>query len=191
MLLVPFAFAGSLTIQGDAARVNEAALRADVAPYAFDTVVLIDTTKPTLAGLSADAAALKTSEHVLVIAVDPEDRHTDVVFGSGVGVAAGDFDDVREAGNDAFKAGKWTDGVAAIAASAASPTHWAALERTATTYALWAIIGGIAILSFATRGRGGRFGRSPPGGGYAGDWESGGGGSDVGGGDSGHSGGSW
>jgi hypothetical protein len=188
LLLLSTALAGTLVIRDDANVLPPAAsdtLRHEVAGYRFDTIVLTETQAASLAGLQGDAARLRTSENQLVIAVDPEHRHTDVEFGSDVGVRKASFDAVRAAGDASFRAGDWAAGVSAIAQAAAHPPA----SFGASDVFIVVLGAGFIVLCilYSDRLRPARgFGTSSDS-----AWSSGDSGGGSGGGDSGSSGGSW
>lgn len=85
----------------------------------FDLKIAIVSTD-SRAALDARVASMVTSSNTLAIGIDPTHHYTFTHFGVGTGVPRDRYQDIARSGNGEFKAGRWGDGVLAIASNAAA-----------------------------------------------------------------------
>lgn len=121
------AMAGGVTVRDQAHVLSSgdvARLSSDAAPWPFDLHVLT-AVFPTRDLLEDQAHQWVDSPRAVVVAVDPQNHHVVVRFGTGTGVHGGDFDSLAKAGNAHFRSGDWVDGIEAIGVRAYASTQTA------------------------------------------------------------------
>lgn len=91
--------------------------RINAATSAFDVKVVVASTG-SRGELDATVGRLMNSANTVAIGVDPIHHYTFTHFGTGAGIASGDYQTIARAGNGEFKAGHWEQGIEAIIASA-------------------------------------------------------------------------
>ncbi len=161
------AFAGTLQVRDEAhvlSASDRGALQSVVGGAPFDARLVLTSAYPSAPDLSRYVGSLVAEPDMVVVGVDPEHHHVQVHFGTGSGVPRSAWPSIERAGNDAFRAGEWESGAAAIfrAASgavgdgaqapgpAATPAAHSRLVPVMVFVGLAAVVG-IAALSFARR----------------------------------------
>lgn len=91
--------------------------RINAATSSLDVKVVLASTG-SRAELDSMAGRLVNSANTVAIGVDPIHHYTFTHFGTGAGIASGDYQTIARAGNGEFKAGHWEQGIEAIIASA-------------------------------------------------------------------------
>lgn len=113
--------AGTVQVRDDAdllTPVQEAALRASGARYAFDARVLTTTRFSSRADFDRHVAAQLAGANMVVVGIDPAHRWTSVHFGTATRVARERFAVVENAGDRYFRGARWDEGFEAILSAA-------------------------------------------------------------------------
>jgi hypothetical protein len=111
------AYAGAVHVRDEAHALSAddvARLRSIVAPAPFDARIAVTSEYPDAQDLSRYAGSLVNEPKMIVVALDPQHRHVQVHFGTGVGIARSEWPAIEQAGTPAFRRGDWEGGVAAI-----------------------------------------------------------------------------
>lgn len=91
--------------------------RINAATSSLDVKVVLASTS-SRGELDSMVGRLVNSANTVAIGVDPIHHYTFTHFGTGAGIASGDYQTIARAGNGEFKAGHWEQGIEAIIASA-------------------------------------------------------------------------
>jgi hypothetical protein len=153
------AFAGTLQLRDEAGLFDEAAVRAlrsEAERQPFDLRVWTTARFTDRWALDRATAAQVVAPDVLAVTLDPAHRRTSVHVGVGLRIPTTRYRALGDAGDESFRAGRWGDGVVAIARTAG---QWSAADgaagRSEGVGFPWGLVffgaGLVAVIALTTR----------------------------------------
>jgi uncharacterized membrane protein YgcG len=116
------ALAGTLEIRDESHVLTPDAagrLRSTVASEPFDARLAFTSEYADAQDFSRYVGSLIHKPDMIAVGIDPKHRHVEVHFGTGSGIARGEWSTIERAGNEAFHGGDWEAGATAIFKTAA------------------------------------------------------------------------